>query len=112
MGVFFDQLNAVFVRYKVVVWLVLGAAIAFGFDFKTPAHHFRTIEGSLRELRSTDTVLSHRIASGDSSREQMAFYLRALMVAQCLDRPARQTLLMGLPCAELLNPRPAPVRFP
>lgn len=102
----FDQLNAALTRYKFLVWLVVAALVAFGFDFKTPATHFRAIEYSLAELHRTDTTLARRIDSGDSTRTQMAFYLRALMIAQCIDRPLKQTQLMGLPCGELLNPRP------
>ena len=28
-------------------------------------------------------------------------------IAQCIDRPLKQTQLMGLPCGDLLNPRPS-----
>jgi len=102
----FEQINAWVARYKVLIWLIAALALAFGFDFKTPATHFRTIETSLAELHQTDTVLARRIDAGDSTRAEMTFYLRALMIAQCIDRPIKQTQLMGLPCGELLNPKP------
>lgn len=106
IGSLFERINAELGRYK-VIWLLLGVfLVALGFDFKTPAHHFQEIEASLTELRQTDRGLTRRIDEGDSIRLQMTFYLRALMIAQCIDRPQRQTQLMGLPCGDLLNPRP------
>ncbi len=102
----FDQLNVALARYKFILWLIVATLVAFGFDFKTPARHFEEIETSLEALHRTDTILERRITVADSARTEMTFYLRALMIAQCIDRPLRQTQLMGLPCGDLLNPRP------
>ena len=106
LGELLERANLELGRYK-VIWVLLGGfLVAVGFNFKTPARHFQEIESSLMELHRTDTLLARRIDLGDSSRAEMTFYLRALMIAQCIDRPIKQTQLMGLPCGELLNPRP------
>lgn len=77
-------------RFQWLLWLALVALLAVGFDFKTPATQFRAI---------------HDVDSRqDSALTELGGYIRAMAVAECLDRPQRETQLMGLPCARLLKP--------
>lgn len=83
-------------RWRWVVWLLFTLAVAIGFDFKTPRAHFA-------ELEAVDHTLALRADSLEAGQRRVERYLRALSVAQCIDRPRREWQMMGLPCDELLQ---------
>lgn len=76
-------------RWRWIVWPVLFAFLAIGFEFKTPASQF----GAIRETN----------AQQDSAIASLTVLARALAIGQCLDRPRRETQMMGLPCDVLLR---------
>lgn len=99
-------------RLKPLVWLTLFGLVALGFEFRPPSTIFR-------ELRQADSVLATRIVdheltaarehrSMNGDYEQTSELVLALARGACLDRPARETRLMGLPCEELLRGRKRP----
>lgn len=104
-GVILGAIKDVVERYRWLGWMVFVFFIALGFDFKTPAHHFRDLEAQVHENAVArvkgDSVLSASIAHGDSLREELRNYVRALMIGECLDRPRSETARMGLPCRAL-----------
>lgn len=93
-----DRVSHQIGRYRVFVYAVFGFLVMLGFDFKTPASHFRTLEAETIKLRHTDTTLMLRIDSVQIDHIEIGRYIQALAVAQCLDRPRRDTELMGLDC--------------
>ena len=76
-------------RYQWLLWVLIIALLAFGFDFKTPAAQFG-------EIKRKD-------AQQDIAISDLGLLVRALAIGQCLDRPPRETQLMGLHCAQLLE---------
>lgn len=76
-------------RYQWILWIAFIGLLAVGFDFKTPASQFRT--------------LNDKNEQQDTSIAELGRYVRALVVGQCLDRPVRETQLMGLDCARLVS---------
>lgn len=84
-------------RYQWLLWVVLIVLLAVGFDFKTPASQFREIRAKNAEQDST-------ILEQQSTIAELGRFVRALSIGQCLDRPQRETQLMGLPCDRLLKP--------
>lgn len=97
------------------IWIALALLfVAIGFDFKTPAQHFQAIEDDQSRLHQTDLKLQHSMDSINAAthdevlgvqqdHRELRNYIRALVVAQCLDRPRRDTQRMGLPCSKLLS---------
>lgn len=83
-------------KFKPLWYAAAIFAIAVGFDFKTPATHFK-------ELDHTDSLTSERMKDIEQEHSNIERYLKALSTAQCLDRPRRETLLMGLDCPKLLH---------
>jgi hypothetical protein len=83
-------------RYQWILWIALQllvvTVLAVGFDFKTPAAQFR--------------ALNEKNAQQDTTIEALGRYVRALVVGQCLDRPPRETQLMGLDCPHLVSGKP------
>jgi hypothetical protein len=106
-------------RLKALWYLVGLLLIAFGFDFKTPAQHFKEIESVLAQQRqevvngtAERSALQHTQSSLRANQDtmsrdilQLTTYIRALAIAQCLDRPQRELQLMGLPCTRWLSER-------
>jgi hypothetical protein len=85
-------------------WMVAAAiVVALGFDFKTPAAHFKEIETRAQGIDIQMAILRTRQDSVEATQNELRRYIRALAIAQCLDRPARDTRLMGLPCDELIR---------
>lgn len=77
--------------------------VMVGFDFKTPASQFLEIEHTHARFIATDSLLDTRVARLEEDADETRRYLRALAVAQCLDRPPRETAIMGLACDQLLG---------
>lgn len=91
-GSWLGALNTQIQRYQWLLWLALLALLAVGFDFQTPAAQFRTLQA--------------KNAVQDTAIAELDHYVRALVVGQCLDRPPRETQLMGIDCIRLLGRRP------
>lgn len=90
------RLDQIVNRWRWLLWVGIVVGVAIGFDFKTPAAQFRA-------LTAADGLLSAWQDSLDRAHGQINRYLRALAIAQCIDRPRRETDLMGLPCVSLLQ---------
>jgi hypothetical protein len=90
-GAWLSSISTKLQRFQWLLWLALIALLAVGFDFKTPAAQFRTIKADN--------------ARQDSILVELGRYIRAMAIAECLDRPQRETQLMGLPCGRLLKPQ-------
>ena len=85
------------------IWWIAGAFfVAFGFNFKTPAQHFKDIES---KADSVSSKLDVRMSTVEKQHDQIEHYLGALTIALCIDRPRRDTILMQLPCDSLLKKR-------
>jgi hypothetical protein len=83
------------------LWWILGIFfVAFGFNFKTPAQHFKDIE---LKTDSVSNKLDSRMTAVEQQHESIEHYLGALTIALCIDRPRRDTMLMQLPCDSLLK---------
>lgn len=89
--------------WKPVAGLVGALLVAAGFDFHTPAWHFQQIAAETRGLHQTDSAFDVQIQSMKNEQMNIEKYLRALSIAQCIDRPRRDTQLMDLNCKELLH---------
>lgn len=85
-------------RWRWVVYAVACFLLALGFDFQPPSSRFRKIE--TQQVANTAAVDSLKL-----EHQHIESYLRALAVAQCIDRPRRDWQLMGLPCEDLLRGR-------
>jgi hypothetical protein len=85
--------------FRWLLWLALFALLAVGFDYKTPAVKFR-------EISAKDAQQDGKDAQQDTTIAELGRFVRALSIGQCLDRPARETKLMGLPCTRLLEGTP------
>jgi hypothetical protein len=83
------------VRARLAFWLLGGLAIASGFGWKTPAAKFREIDVRVGRIEQVQ-------ADAANSQEEIKRTLRALSIAQCLDKPRWKTELMELPCDDLL----------
>lgn len=84
-----------------LLWWILGVGfVMFGFDFKTPARHFKEIEA---KADTVATKFDRRITVVEEQHTAIERYLNALTLAQCIDRPRRELLMMGLPCDSLLQ---------
>ena len=105
----FSGLGRLYDRFRPLVWLLFLALVALGFEFRTPGSIFR-------ELRSSDDRIEQRLddhvatsvkihADLAAQNQQTAELVTALARGACLDRPRRETRLMGLPCEELLSGR-------
>lgn len=84
--------------------------VMVGFNFKTPAQQFEAIARADASLAKADSAFDLRIKVLEDDRKEMRMYMRAFAVSQCLDRPPRETVIMGLRCDELLAGQP--LRFP
>lgn len=89
--------------WKWLLWPIVLLSVAIGFDFKTPRAHFEQLERADSTLLAANRVIRIRQDSLEVSQRRIERYLRALSVAQCIDRPRRDWQLMGLPCEELLQ---------
>lgn len=94
-------------RWRGLFYIAITVLVAVGFDFRTPKAQFE-------ELRAVDARLrrdldEHLEDAAESTRrtnirvDSVHSAIRALMIGECLDRPARETSLMGLRCDNLLN---------
>lgn len=84
-------------KHRWWVGVLVGAGLAFGWSMPvTPGRRMAYHE---RELRSLDA----RQDSLSKDHADIALYLRALVAVQCIDRPARETAMIGLPCEEVLR---------
>lgn len=90
-------------KWRWLLWPLVLLSIAIGFDFKTPRAHFEQLEKADSVLLEENRIIRIRQDSLDVSHRRIERYLRALSVAQCIDRPRREWQLMGLPCEELLH---------
>lgn len=92
-------------RYRWLGWVAFVFFVALGFDFKTPAKHFQELEAEVHTVAvdrlKGDSTLGASIAKGDSLRNELRDYVKALMIGECLDRPRSETVRMGLPCRRL-----------
>jgi hypothetical protein len=88
---------------KTAIGLLTAFFIALGFDFHTPAWHFKRLEAEALGLHHADSTLSSRIDLADSDRTDLRSYLKILLRAQCIDRPRNETILMGLDCKQLMG---------
>lgn len=84
-----ESISAALRRWRFLIYVAFAVLLAFGFDFKTPAAQFKA-------LRDKNTEQDQQIAD-------LARYVRAIAIGQCLDRPRRDTDLMGLNCDQLLR---------
>lgn len=82
---------------------IIAATVAFGFNFKTPAQHFKELENTNTAQDIATQVLRVRVDSLQANIKIFQTDLKALLVAQCLDRPLRETQLMGISCPDLLK---------
>src|SRR5882672_12645832 len=92
----FEQLARKARSWKWLVWPLVLLALAIGFDFKTPKQHFEQLERADSVLMAADRIIRVRQDSIESGYRRVERYLRALAVAQCIDRPKRDWQLMGL----------------
>lgn len=79
---------------QVVMVLLVGLAVAIGFDFKTPAHHFHEIE-------ATAQTIDRRVAVLELDRVAVQRYLRVLVLSKCFEVSRQEAVLIGLPCDSL-----------
>lgn len=84
-------------------YALVAFAVALGFDFHTPAWHFNRLEAEAVQLHQTDSILTMHMRNIDADHSDIHGYLNALLRAQCLDRPRRETVLMGINCDALLK---------
>lgn len=87
-------------QFRFLWWIAIAVLIALGFDFKTPAQHFKDMESEYAQAYSK---LDGRMTNVEHQHDQIERYLGALSIAMCIDRPRRETRLMELPCDSLLR---------
>lgn len=105
----FESIRKTYDTLKPVLWLVFIAAIAVGFEFKPPMQTFH----ELRRADSMQVAALHAheaLALRDhnhmyANQESIERLVEALARGACIDRPRRETRLMGLPCDSLLRTR-------
>jgi hypothetical protein len=81
-----DRINAFFDRWRSLVYAgtLLGL---LGFGVITPNRRLAALES--------------KTTAAEAETRSLKRYVRALAVAECLDRPLRETQLMGLNCQQL-----------
>jgi|SRR5207302_8226153 len=89
-------------QLRFVWWLVGVFFVAFGFNFKTPAQHFKDIE---IKADSSYVILNNRITTVEKQHESIERYLTTLVYSICTARPRHDVALTRLPCDSLLNTR-------
>ena len=98
-----SSMTAVVKAWKPVVGLVGALLVAAGFGFHTPAWHFQQIAAETQGLHKADSSFDARMKSIENEQTNIEKYLKSLNIAQCLDRPRRETQLMDLDCKTLLH---------
>lgn len=83
-------------RWQALIALACGIAVAVGVDVLTPSDRLRAVESSLVQYKAGMDSTKARVSTIED-------YARMLITGECIDRPERETRLMGLPCSELLK---------
>ncbi len=91
-----DKALAQVARFKVIWWMLGIFMVALGFGFKTPAQHFDQIAYEI-------AILSKRESDLEQDHSALRRYVHALLIGQCIDRPPRDTRLMGIDCQRLIE---------
>ena len=94
-------------EWHFLLTLVIGVSLVMGFGFETPGSRMDKIQTQLNSKSAALDTLQERLERSERLflREirKTQISIEKLMIGECLDRPARETQLQGLPCADLLN---------
>ena len=84
-------------QLRFIWWLAGVFFIAFGFNFKTPAQHFKEIEF---KADSSYNILNNRITSVERQHESIENYLASIIYSLCA---SKYTTMKQLPCDSLIK---------
>lgn len=88
-------------KYKVLVWIIAGVLLAFGFQFKTPAKIVEELQGQITlNKRQVDSTITPKV-------NRLEDKLDILLRLSCTNKSitTEQKDLAGLNCNEVLRGR-------
>lgn len=89
---FFAAFDYYTTKYKMFIWLAILAALAMGFDYKTPKATFQDLQSQITSnKRQVDSVIVPRVDKVDMK-------IDVLLKLRCIDKTitTEQRLLVGL----------------
>lgn len=87
-------------KYRLILYVVIAALVALGFDFKTPAQTYKIMNDRIDTLAMT-------VQKGSAASTQQNLKLDALLRLACLQQQPRDMQLAGVNCTALLNIQPS-----
>lgn len=86
-------------KYRLILYVVIAALVALGFDFKTPAQTYKVMNNRIDTLALT-------VEKSSAASSQQNVKLDALLRLACLQQQPRDMQLAGVNCPYLLNNQP------
>lgn len=96
---FFAAFDYYTTKYKLVLWLLMLAGLAIGFDFKTPKAIFADLQNQVTaNKRQVDSVIQPKIDATNHRIDQVNDKMDVLLRLQCVNRTVsqQQAQLSGL----------------
>jgi hypothetical protein len=96
-------------KYRLIWYIIIGAAVSFGFDFKTPAsaNHELKARVDTVNMRVDSMVAENRRAS--VARDKVDAKIDLLLKFQCLQQSQRDLTIAGVDCKLFgIDPRIGP----
>jgi hypothetical protein len=86
-------------KYKLILYLLIAALVALGFDFKTPAQTYKIMNDRIDTLALT-------VQRGSTASTQQNLKLDALLRLACIQQQPRDMQLAGVNCGALITIQP------
>lgn len=103
------RINTAFLKYNWLVALLVAAAIAFGFDWKTPKSQFDDLREELRANRAATFTaldsLSRRADDQELNNSKVVDILEIFSIDLCLRRRSDVYVYQRLKCEAVLRGR-------
>lgn len=88
------RIAEILAKYRIVVWIIFLAFIAFGFDFKTPAQAFDEVRKTQAKHQAQIDTLFRRDDQKIVLLKEVDTKLDKLLRYQCLNATAREAVTL------------------
>jgi hypothetical protein len=93
------RIGYVWDKYRPLIWLVGGALVALGFDFKTPAQTYKELSARIEAVKIENSRVAEEHAKENratqAERDSIQLKLDVLIAVRCLDPKTRRELAVA-----------------